>query len=112
MDTKPEIDLPSAQSLFDRIIQFSIRNAIWVMLFTLTWMAVGLYSYQKLSIDAVPDITNVQVQINSQANGFTAAEVEQRITYPIENAMSGRHAKSGANPFYFTLWFISGDHYF
>ena len=89
MDTKPEIDLPSAQSLFDRIIQFSIRNAIWVMLFTLTWMAVGLYSYQKLSIDAVPDITNVQVQINSQANGFTAAEVEQRITYPIENAMSG-----------------------
>ena len=89
MDTKPEIDLPSAQSLFDRIIQFSIRNAIWVMLFTLTWIAVGLYSYQKLSIDAVPDITNVQVQINSQANGFTAAEVEQRITYPIENAMSG-----------------------
>jgi cobalt-zinc-cadmium resistance protein CzcA len=75
--------------LFDRIIQFSIRNAIWVMLFTLTWIAVGLYSYQKLSIDAVPDITNVQVQINSQANGFTAAEVEQRITYPIENAMSG-----------------------
>ena len=89
MDTKPEIDLPPAQSLFDRIIQFSIRNAIWVMLFTLTWIAVGLYSYQKLSIDAVPDITNVQVQINSQANGFTAAEVEQRITYPIENAMSG-----------------------
>ncbi|MCU4487810.1 CusA/CzcA family heavy metal efflux RND transporter [Acinetobacter ursingii] len=89
MDTKPEIALPSAQSLFDRIIQFSIRNAIWVMLFTLTWIAVGLYSYQKLSIDAVPDITNVQVQINSQANGFTAAEVEQRITYPIENAMSG-----------------------
>lgn len=89
MDTKPEIDLPPAQSLFDRIIQFSIRNAIWVMLFTLTWIAIGLYSYQKLSIDAVPDITNVQVQINSQANGFTAAEVEQRITYPIENAMSG-----------------------
>ncbi|WP_151831769.1 efflux RND transporter permease subunit [Acinetobacter ursingii] len=89
MDTKPEIALPSAQSLFDRIIHFSIRNAIWVMLFTLTWIAVGLYSYQKLSIDAVPDITNVQVQINSQANGFTAAEVEQRITYPIENAMSG-----------------------
>ena len=37
----------------------------------------------------MPDITNVQVQINSQANGFTAPEVEQRITYPIENAMSG-----------------------
>ncbi|MBJ9984059.1 CusA/CzcA family heavy metal efflux RND transporter [Acinetobacter sp. S40] len=89
MDTKSKIDFPLAQSLFDRIIQFSIRHAIWIMLFTLTWIAVGFYSYQKLSIDAVPDITNVQVQINSQATGFTAAEVEQRITYPIENAMGG-----------------------
>ncbi|WP_130803684.1 efflux RND transporter permease subunit [Acinetobacter ihumii] len=89
MDTKHSIEFPAAQSVFDRLIQFSIRNAIWVMLFSLAWVAVGLYSYQKLSIDAVPDITNVQVQINSQANGFTAAEVEQRITYPIENAMAG-----------------------
>ena len=89
MDTNKTIKFPPAQSFFDRIIQFSIANAIWVMLFTLAWIAVGLYSYQKLSIDAVPDITNVQVQINSQANGFTAAEVEQRITYPIENAMAG-----------------------
>ena len=56
MDTKPEIDLPSAQSLFDRIIQFSIRNAIWVMLFTLTWIAVGLYSYCLLyTSDAADD---------------------------------------------------------
>ncbi len=39
-----------------------------------------IYSYQKLPIDAVPDITNTQVQINTQANGFTALEVEQRIT--------------------------------
>lgn len=82
-------DLPEAEGLFDRIIQFSINNAIWVMMFVIAWIGVGLYSYQKLSIDAVPDITNVQVQINSQANGFTAPEVEQRITYPIENAMSG-----------------------
>jgi len=50
---------------------------------------VGIYSYQKLPIDAVPDITNTQVQINTQAKGFTALEVEQRITYPIENAMAG-----------------------
>ncbi|MCZ3074559.1 CusA/CzcA family heavy metal efflux RND transporter [Acinetobacter baumannii] len=82
-------DLPEAEGLFDRIIQFSINNAIWVMMFVIAWIGVGVYSYQKLSIDAVPDITNVQVQINSQANGFTAPEVEQRITYPIENAMSG-----------------------
>lgn len=82
-------DLPAAEGLFDRIIQFSINNAIWVMMFVIAWIGVGIYSYQKLSIDAVPDITNVQVQINSQANGFTAPEVEQRITYQIENAMSG-----------------------
>ncbi|MEL1783604.1 CusA/CzcA family heavy metal efflux RND transporter [Acinetobacter baumannii] len=82
-------DMPEAEGLFDRIIQFSINNAIWVMMFVIAWIGVGIYSYQKLSIDAVPDITNVQVQINSQANGFTAPEVEQRITYPIENAMSG-----------------------
>ncbi|ENY3723145.1 efflux RND transporter permease subunit [Acinetobacter baumannii] len=82
-------DLPKAEGLFDRIIQFSINNAIWVMMFVIAWIGVGIYSYQKLSIDAVPDITNIQVQINSQANGFTAPEVEQRITYPIENAMSG-----------------------
>ncbi|MHA3891835.1 efflux RND transporter permease subunit [Acinetobacter sp. GXMZU3951] len=81
--------LPQPEGWFDRIIQFSIRNAIWVMLFVLTWIGVGIYSYQQLPIDAVPDITNTQVQINTQATGFTALEVEQRITYPIENAMAG-----------------------
>ncbi|TCB34662.1 CusA/CzcA family heavy metal efflux RND transporter [Acinetobacter sp. ANC 4910] len=81
--------LPPPEGWFDRIIQFSIRNAIWVMLFVLTWIGVGIYSYQQLPIDAVPDITNTQVQINTQAAGFTALEVEQRITYPIENAMAG-----------------------
>lgn len=82
-------DLPKPEGLFERIIQFSIQNAIWVLLFACTWIAVGIYSYQKLPIDAVPDITNTQVQINTQAKGFTALEVEQRITYPIEHAMAG-----------------------
>ena len=82
-------DLPKPEGLFERIIQFSIQNAIWVLLFACTWIAVGVYSYQKLPIDAVPDITNTQVQLNTQAKGFTALEVEQRITYPIENAMAG-----------------------
>ncbi|QDK96464.1 CusA/CzcA family heavy metal efflux RND transporter [Acinetobacter tandoii] len=81
--------LPQPEGWFDQIIQFSIRNAIWVMLFVLTWIGVGIYSYQQLPIDAVPDITNTQVQINTQATGFTALEVEQRITYPIETAMAG-----------------------
>lgn len=88
MDTNSS-QLPKPEGLFDRIIQFAIRNAIWVMLFVMTWIAVGIWSYQKLPIDAVPDITNTQVQINTQANGYTALEVEQRITYPIETAMAG-----------------------
>ncbi|MBF7682436.1 CusA/CzcA family heavy metal efflux RND transporter [Acinetobacter sp. B5B] len=89
MHTKTDQDLPKPQGLFDRIIQASIKNALWVVLFTFIWIVVGILSYQKLSIDAVPDITNVQVQINSSAKGFTALETEQRITYPIETAMSG-----------------------
>lgn len=89
MDTKHTDSLPPAQGLFDRLIQFAIQNAIWVLLFMVAWISIGIYSYKNLAIDAVPDITNVQVQINSQANGFTATEVEQRITYPIENAMAG-----------------------
>jgi cobalt-zinc-cadmium resistance protein CzcA len=88
MDTNSS-QLPKPEGLFDRIIQFAIRNAIWVMLFVMTWIAVGVWSYQKLPIDAVPDITNTQVQINTQANGYTALEVEQRITYPIETVMAG-----------------------
>lgn len=88
MDTNAS-QLPKPEGLFDRLIQFSISNAIWVMLFVMTWIAVGIWSYQKLPIDAVPDITNTQVQINTQANGYTALEVEQRITYPIETAMAG-----------------------
>ena len=81
--------LPAPEGMFDRLIQFSIQNAIWVMLFIVAWIGIGIYSYQKLPIDAVPDITNTQVQINTQATGFTALEVEQRITYPIENSMAG-----------------------
>lgn len=88
-EKKQPAGLPKPEGLFDRIIQFSIQNAIWVMLFVVAWIGVGIWSYQKLPIDAVPDITNVQVQINTQAAGFTALEVEQRITYPIETAMAG-----------------------
>lgn len=89
LDLEKDQELPQAEGLFDRLIQFSIKNAIWVILFIVAWIGVGVYSYQKLPIDAVPDITNVQVQVNTQAAGFTALEVEQRITYPIETAMAG-----------------------
>jgi cobalt-zinc-cadmium resistance protein CzcA len=74
---------------FDRIIQTSIQLRGWVLLLVLGLVVIGVLSYQKLPIDAVPDITNVQVQINSAAPGFTALEAEQRITYPIERVMAG-----------------------
>lgn len=59
------------------------------MLAMLALIAVGSWHFQKLSIDAVPDITNVQVQINTEAQGYSPLEVEQRITYPLENALYG-----------------------
>jgi len=52
-------------------------------------MAAGYWSYQKLPIDAVPDITNVQVQINTKADGYSPLETEQRITYPVETGLTG-----------------------
>jgi cobalt-zinc-cadmium resistance protein CzcA len=52
-------------------------------------IGLGVWSYQKLPIDAVPDITNVQVQINTKAPGYSPLEAEQRITYPVERAIAG-----------------------
>ena len=60
-----------------------------MMLFALFVAALGIYSYQKLPIDAVPDITNVQVQINTQAPGYSPLETEQRITFVVESALAG-----------------------
>ena len=71
------------------ILSFSIRNR-WLVLVAVTAVAaLGIYNYQRLPIDAVPDITNVQVQINTEAAGFSPLEAEQRITYPVETAMAG-----------------------
>ena len=75
--------------MFERIIQFSIAQRWLVMLAVLGVAALGVFNYQKLPIDAVPDITNVQVQINTQATGYSPLEVEQRATFPIETAMAG-----------------------
>lgn len=70
-----------------------IRNSIarrWLVLFLITAVAaIGVWNYQRLPIDAVPDITNVQVQINTQAEGYSPLEVEQRITYLVETAIAG-----------------------
>ncbi|MGE8408240.1 MAG: CusA/CzcA family heavy metal efflux RND transporter [Pseudomonas sp.] len=75
--------------MFERIIQFAIEQRLIVLLGVLLMAGLGLASYQKLPIDAVPDITNVQVQINTSADGFSPLETEQRITFAIETAMAG-----------------------
>ncbi|WUR16038.1 CusA/CzcA family heavy metal efflux RND transporter [[Empedobacter] haloabium] len=75
--------------MFERIIRFAIEHRWLVMLAVFAMAAIGVYSYQKLPIDAVPDITNVQVQINTSAPGYSPLEVEQRVTFPIETVMAG-----------------------
>ncbi len=71
------------------IVKFSVERRWLVLFITLLIVGVGAYNVFQLNIDAVPDITNVQVQINTEAEGYSPLEVEQRITYSVENAMAG-----------------------
>lgn len=75
--------------MFEKLIRFSIDQRSLIMLVTLAIAILGVFSYQKLPIDAVPDITNIQVQINTVAPGYAPLETEQRVTYPIETVMAG-----------------------
>ena len=75
--------------MFERILQAVIQHRGLVLLAVLAMAILGLRSYQKLPIDAVPDITNVQVQINTAAPGYSPMEAEQRITFPVETIMAG-----------------------
>lgn len=75
--------------MFERLIRFAIAHRWLVMLAIAAVAALGVFSYQRLPIDAVPDITNVQVQINTSAPGYSPLEAEQRITYPVETVMAG-----------------------
>ena len=75
--------------MIDALIRFSIERR-WIILFlVLIASALGIWNYQRLPIDAVPDITNVQVQINTEAPGYSPLEAEQRITFAVETAMAG-----------------------
>tara|TARA_R110000868_G_scaffold119469_2_gene316967 strand:+ start:295550 stop:298714 length:3165 start_codon:yes stop_codon:yes gene_type:complete len=75
--------------MLERIIEFSIRQRVLVLLATIATAGIGIYSFTKLPIDAVPDITNVQVQINTNVPALSPVEVEQQITFPIEWSMGG-----------------------
>jgi cobalt-zinc-cadmium resistance protein CzcA len=75
--------------MLENIIRFAIRHRWLMLVLTLALIALGVWSFTKLPIDATPDITNVQVQINTEAPGYSPLEAEQRITFPIETAMAG-----------------------
>ena len=73
--------------MLDKIIQFSIKNKFIILLFTLVLVAWGSYSIKNLPLDALPDVTNNQVQIITTAPTLASQEVEQLITYPLEQSV-------------------------
>ncbi len=75
--------------MLEQIIKFSIGQRGLVLIFVLMLAGLGVWNFNRLPIDAVPDITNVQVVVNTPAPGYTPLEVEQRVSFPLENAMAG-----------------------
>src|SRR5688572_6109170 len=84
----PRINI-ERRPLVERLIRFSIAHRWLMLLLTLGLSALGVWSFTRLPIDVTPDITNVQVQINTEAPGFSPMEAEQRITFVIEGAIAG-----------------------
>ena len=75
--------------MLERVLQFSVRNRWLVVLMTIAAAALGVYSLSRLPIDAVPDITNNQVQINTVFPALSPFEIEKQVTFPIETALAG-----------------------
>ncbi len=75
--------------MIERILGFSLHHRYLIALLTLAIAAFGVYSLKNLPIDAVPDITNNQVQINTVASAFSPMEVEKQVTFPVETALAG-----------------------
>jgi cobalt-zinc-cadmium resistance protein CzcA len=87
MTTEP-VSVRGAPHL-ERLIRFSVRQRALVVLAAVAMAVLGIFNFTRLPIDAVPDITTVQVQINTAVEGLSPIEVEQRVTFPIEAAMAG-----------------------
>jgi len=75
--------------MIDAIIRFAVSQRLLVFLMTGILVVAGIYSLRRLPIDAVPDVTNVQVQVLTAAPSLAPLEVERQITFPVEVAMSG-----------------------
>ena len=78
--------------MLEALINFSLARRGLVFIFVFFLVGLGIFNFTRLPIDAVPDITNIQVVVNTPAPGYTPLEAEQRITFPIETAMAGLHA--------------------
>ena len=75
--------------MLEYIIKLSLARRGLVLFAVMLVIGLGLWNFTRLPIDAVPDITNIQVVVNTEAPGYTPLEVEQRVTFPLENAMAG-----------------------
>ena len=75
--------------MLQNIIAYALKKKGAVIVLSLLITLFGIYSYLKLPLDAFPDVTNVQVEIVSHADGLSALEIERNVTYPIEMAMRG-----------------------
>ena len=75
--------------MITKIIELALAQRFIVMLATLAILAFGAYSTSKLNLDAFPDVTNIQVQVNTESPGLAAVEVERLVTFPVESVMNG-----------------------
>src|SRR5512139_4087247 len=75
--------------MLERLIEYTLKQKGMVMFLSLLILIAGLYSYWKMPIDAFPDVTNIQVEVVSHADGLSAIEIERSVTYPIEMSMRG-----------------------
>ncbi len=75
--------------MLDKILEFAVRQRLFILMATLGLIAVGIWSVIRLPIDAVPDITNIQVQVNTSVPALAPEEIEKLVTFPIENEMAG-----------------------
>jgi len=77
--------------MLERLMALSLRNRLVVGLAVLAIVGLGAYAVRTIPIDAFPDVTNIQVEVVSTAAGMSPLEIEQFVTYPLENAMRGLH---------------------
>ncbi len=75
--------------MLNRLLEFSVRQRVFVLIATTVLIGIGVWSALRLPVDAVPDITNIQVQVNTQVPSLAPEEIEKLVTFPIENEMAG-----------------------